>query len=293
MLLNDVSGMPTVPFTLVIEPDVDNQEEIVTVTQVGPGLSLTITRAQDGTTAKQHPNGSVVKHMITARDLQEPQDHMATGLGVHGVTGSVVGTDSVQTLKNKTISLAGGTGNSITNIPQSSVVNLVTNLSEKAPLNNPTFTGTVNAPTVTPNTDNTTKVATTAFVQSVADTKVDEPTTNGLVVRNASGTSVARKLVQGTGIVITNEDGVSGDITIATVNSALQKGSTSVNYSSGTGTATVNTGVTTTASSIIVATAADSQITVGISSVGTNTFTISVQHRGTASGSVLVRWMIL
>ena len=36
----------------------------------------------------------------------------------------------------------------------------------RAPLNSPTFTGTPAGPTVTPSTDNTTKLATTAFVQS-------------------------------------------------------------------------------------------------------------------------------
>lgn len=36
----------------------------------------------------------------------------------------------------------------------------------RAPLNSPTFTGTPAAPTVTPSTDNSTKLATTAFVQS-------------------------------------------------------------------------------------------------------------------------------
>jgi hypothetical protein len=44
----------------------------------------------------------------------------------------------------------------------------VTNaLALKAPLNSPGFTGTVTAPTVAGSTDNTTKVATTAFVQAV------------------------------------------------------------------------------------------------------------------------------
>ena len=54
----------------------------------------------------------------------------------------------------------------IPNIAESQVINLVTDLGLKAPLASPTFTGTPAAPT--PSTsDNSTKLATTAFVQAV------------------------------------------------------------------------------------------------------------------------------
>lgn len=148
MIVNNTTGFPATPFTLVIEPDTAN-EEIVLVTNV-VGTTLTIARgattvngvlAGDGTLGKAHDAGAVIKHMVTARDLQEPQNHIDASTNVHGLSGgaAVVGTTTTQTLENKTL----GTGSSI-----ASSVTAVTQTS----------------------TDNSTKIATTAFVQSAGIT---------------------------------------------------------------------------------------------------------------------------
>lgn len=140
MTLNSVTTLPTTyPYTLVIDPDTSS-EEIVTVTATGGGNVLTITRGQDGTSAQSHDAAAVVKHMITARDLQEPQNHIVASSAIHGVTGSVVGTSDTQTLTNKTLSGAGAGANTFTSIPQASVTNLTTDLGLKPTLS---YEGTV------------------------------------------------------------------------------------------------------------------------------------------------------
>jgi len=105
----------TQTYTVVIDPDTA-LEEIVDVTLYSSGNTLTITRGVDSATpgtGSFHSAGAVVRHMAIGRDYQEANTHIETTTGVHGITGSVVGTSDAQSLTNKTI-VAGS--NTITGI---------------------------------------------------------------------------------------------------------------------------------------------------------------------------------
>lgn len=93
---------PAVPFTLVLNPDTV-KEEIVTVTAID-GLQFTVSRAEEGTSpAKDHIEGEKARHMITGRDMQEAQEHIANVTDPHGITNvdNLVYTTEAQDLTNK------------------------------------------------------------------------------------------------------------------------------------------------------------------------------------------------
>lgn len=106
--LVSTAGLPaSYPYTLLLDY---GQANIEVVTVTGPsGANLTVTRGEDGTAAQAHNPGAIVVHGVAARDVKQPQDHMAASTGVHGATGAVVGTTDVQTLSGKTINGASNT----------------------------------------------------------------------------------------------------------------------------------------------------------------------------------------
>lgn len=111
IMVASTTGFPgSTPYTLALDYGGAN-EELVDVTAQA-GLSLTVTRAVDGTSASTHNAGAVVRHVSSARDFTESRAHEAATQNVHGVTGvgnDVVGTTSTQTLSNKTLNRATGT----------------------------------------------------------------------------------------------------------------------------------------------------------------------------------------
>ena len=118
--LNNVTGLPSPPYILVINPDTA-KEEVVLVNADQTGVTsptLKVTRAIEakdgvGVARNDHTVNNIVKHMIVGSDLQIVHDHFsnsdtATGTA-HGATGGVVGRTNIQTITNKTINLTDNT----------------------------------------------------------------------------------------------------------------------------------------------------------------------------------------
>jgi hypothetical protein len=101
------TGYPTnYPFILAIDYNTAN-EELVSIVGVS-GLTLTIGvtpgvpsvsgRGYNSTTAVAHGAGAVVRHVITAQDMTDTQNHYAATTSVHGITDtSVLATQSSAT----------------------------------------------------------------------------------------------------------------------------------------------------------------------------------------------------
>ena len=94
------TGYPTsYPFILALDYNTAS-EELVSIVGVS-GLTLTIGtavgvpsvggRGYNGTSAASHSTGAVVRHVITAQDLTDAQNHygLALSAGAHGVTGAL------------------------------------------------------------------------------------------------------------------------------------------------------------------------------------------------------------
>lgn len=75
LTVTSASGFPAqTPWTAILEPDTA-LEEVVTITNVA-GTTLTVTRGVDGTSGKSHAAGAKFQHGVSARDFDEPNDHV-------------------------------------------------------------------------------------------------------------------------------------------------------------------------------------------------------------------------
>lgn len=107
LTVSGTTGFPATPFVLAVDAG-SAAQELVLVTNVA-GTTLTVTRGFDSTVASAHSTGAVVQHSHAAIDFREANAHVNANSGVHGVTGSVVGTNDTQTLTNKSVALGTNT----------------------------------------------------------------------------------------------------------------------------------------------------------------------------------------
>ena len=208
--VTSVSGFPTsYPFTVVIDPGLAS-EEIVTVTNVA-GTTLTVTRGEDGSSAQSHSLGATVRHMVTARDLREPQEHIAATENVHGVGSgnALVGTGTTQTLTNKSIS---GSTNTLTNIAAASVAGLSAHLAASSGVHGVTgsVVGTTDTQTLTNKTINGGS-NTLSAIPSSAVTGLDTHTAStaahgatGAVVGTTNTQTLTNKTISGSSNTLSN-----------------------------------------------------------------------------------------
>lgn len=99
-------GFPTsTPWTATIDLGTASAEQVLVNTVVG--MTLTVTRNDNGQGAFSHTVGAAFNHTADARDFDEANAHINATTNVHGITGTFADTTSAQTLTNKTLS--GGT----------------------------------------------------------------------------------------------------------------------------------------------------------------------------------------
>jgi len=119
IVLDTTSGYPgSYPFTIALDYDTSS-EELVNIVGVGSvtdsfkigttvGTASVTGRGVDGTTAQSHAAGATVKHVFSARDMREAQQHIAADTGVHGITDTATLVNTTDTGTVATAMIASG-----------------------------------------------------------------------------------------------------------------------------------------------------------------------------------------
>lgn len=232
----DVGYPSNVPYIIALDYG-SPSEEVVLVTNKA-GLSWTVTRAYDGTSATAHDVGAAVRHTWSAIDGTDSRVHEGSTSGVHGVIGNLVGETDTQTLTNKTLTspiitgtVAGSASYTTPTIVSPTITGAVSGGASYA---SPTITGTVaGAATYSNPTDRDSTHTNSAiglsplFANAMAGTTADIEViqNNGTTRRrlSANGTlTVMPASGAGTGINSNGASGFTGSLLLAQLNSVTK-----------------------------------------------------------------------
>ena len=243
LTVSSTTGFPTsYPYTLAIDYDTSLEELVNVVGASGTTLTVGTTVGVADITGRgvdqgagyrvAHAAGAVVKHVISGRDVREPQEHIAATTNVHGIadTSALVTASSTTTLTNKSLTapvitgiadvtagtLALGTTGSITansatvtaaqlGYVSGATSNLQSQITAKAPTASPTFTGTVTIPTGASITS-----------PNIAGATLTGTITNNATIAGGTGSITSPSVVGGTfsGPNITGSGTLTGSLNI-------------------------------------------------------------------------------
>jgi hypothetical protein len=125
-LTNWPTGTGSRPFFVCIDRGKATEEKILCSSRSSNTLTVYNSggvngRASDDTSITSHAVNASIEHVFTATDADEANAHVNASSGVHGLSGSVVGTTDTQVLTNKTLtspSINGATvSGTITGLP--------------------------------------------------------------------------------------------------------------------------------------------------------------------------------
>lgn len=143
-VLNSADGWPDSsggPFAAVIDRGTVTEEKVLISDRSGTSITFAA-RGYDGTVAQNHSASATIEHIATAVDHDEANAHINASTGVHGVSGSVVGTGGSQILTGKTVSGPLGDFDSLRRAGFEVATRLGTETLQNKTLNSPIVTGT-------------------------------------------------------------------------------------------------------------------------------------------------------